>query len=96
MLEITIPTCSKGCVAGNSVVAMRQVDPNCGDHSWSYTQILELHCNFTDRNRALCCYVKGVIRRLRVKLEPDPSHPRYIITEPHVGYRFNDHAMVTG
>ncbi|MEF3275452.1 MAG: response regulator transcription factor [Chloroflexus sp.] len=35
-------------------------------------------------------YVKGVIRRLRVKLEPDPSHPRYIVTEPHVGYRFND------
>ncbi|WP_298403102.1 response regulator transcription factor [uncultured Chloroflexus sp.] len=35
-------------------------------------------------------YVKGVIRRLRVKLEPDPAHPRYIITEPHVGYRFND------
>ncbi|RMD72132.1 MAG: DNA-binding response regulator, partial [Chloroflexi bacterium] len=34
-------------------------------------------------------YVKGIIRRLRVKLEPDPAHPRYIITEPHVGYRFN-------
>src|SRR5260221_2331201 len=26
-------------------------------------------------------YVKGVVRRLRVKLEPDPAHPRYIITE---------------
>ncbi len=37
-------------------------------------------------------YVKGVIRRLRTKLEPDPSHPRYIVTEPHVGYRFNDTA----
>ncbi len=35
-------------------------------------------------------YVKGVIRRLRVKLEPDPAHPRYIITEPHLGYRLND------
>ncbi|GAC1418435.1 MAG: response regulator transcription factor [Candidatus Velthaea sp.] len=35
-------------------------------------------------------YVKGVIRRLRVKLETDPAHPRFIITEPHVGYRLED------
>jgi len=36
-------------------------------------------------------YVKGVVRRLRVKLEPDPAHPRYIITEPHLGYRLSDY-----
>jgi two-component system KDP operon response regulator KdpE len=35
-------------------------------------------------------YVKGVVRRLRVKLEPDPARPRYIITERHLGYRLND------
>ncbi len=35
-------------------------------------------------------YVKGVVRRLRAKLEPDPAHPQYIITEPHLGYRLND------
>jgi hypothetical protein len=27
-------------------------------------------------------YVKGVVRRLRVKLEPDPAHPRYISPSP--------------
>jgi DNA-binding response OmpR family regulator len=39
---------------------------------------------------ARSCYVKGVVRRLRAKLEPDPAHPQYIITEPHLGYRLND------
>jgi two-component system, OmpR family, KDP operon response regulator KdpE len=35
-------------------------------------------------------YVKGVVRRLRVKLEADPAHPRYLITEPYLGYRLVD------
>jgi two-component system, OmpR family, KDP operon response regulator KdpE len=29
------------------------------------------------------------ISNLRRKLEPDPSRPRYILTEPGVGYRFH-------
>ncbi len=37
-------------------------------------------------------YVKGVIRRLRVKFEEDPAHPRYIITERFLGYRLSDQA----
>jgi two-component system response regulator RegX3 len=28
------------------------------------------------------------VRRLRVKLEPDPSHPRYLVTVRGVGFRF--------
>lgn len=32
--------------------------------------------------------VRGLVRRLRTKVEPDPSHPRYIITVPGVGYSF--------
>ena len=35
-------------------------------------------------------YVKGVVRRLRIKLEHDPAHPQYIITEPYLGYRLKD------
>ncbi len=30
------------------------------------------------------------IRNLRAKLEPDPSHPRYVLTVFGVGYRFTD------
>ena len=33
-------------------------------------------------------YLWAYIRRLRRKLESDPDHPRYILTEPGVGYRF--------
>jgi DNA-binding winged helix-turn-helix (wHTH) protein len=33
-------------------------------------------------------YLYTYIRRLRRKLEDDPAHPRYIRTEPGIGYRF--------
>lgn len=33
-------------------------------------------------------YLWVYVRRLRQKLEPDPEHPRYILTTPGVGYRF--------
>lgn len=32
-------------------------------------------------------YLWAYVRRLRRKLEPDPEHPRYLLTEPGVGYR---------
>jgi len=33
-------------------------------------------------------YLRVFINQLRKKIEPDPRHPRYVITEPWVGYRF--------
>jgi len=35
-------------------------------------------------------YLRLYITYLRKKIEPDPSHPRYIFTERGVGYRFVD------
>jgi two-component system KDP operon response regulator KdpE len=33
-------------------------------------------------------YLRVFINQLRKKIEPDPRRPRYILTEPWVGYRF--------
>ena len=33
-------------------------------------------------------YLRVYVAQLRRKLEPDPSRPRYLITEPGMGYRF--------
>ncbi|MFH1381708.1 MAG: response regulator transcription factor [Chloroflexota bacterium] len=37
-------------------------------------------------------YLHVFVRRLRAKLEPDPTHPSYILTLPGVGYEFQDSA----
>ena len=33
-------------------------------------------------------YLRVYVAQLRRKLEPDPAQPRYLLTEPGVGYRF--------
>jgi two-component system KDP operon response regulator KdpE len=34
-------------------------------------------------------YLRVFVGQLRKKIEPDPSQPRYILTEPWIGYRFD-------
>lgn len=33
-------------------------------------------------------YLRTFMRQLRKKLEDDPAHPKYLLTDTHVGYRF--------
>ncbi len=33
-------------------------------------------------------YLRVFINHLRKKIEPDPAHPKFVLTEPWVGYRF--------
>jgi two-component system KDP operon response regulator KdpE len=37
-------------------------------------------------------YLRVYVAQLRAKLEPDPARPRYLITEPGMGYRFQPEA----
>jgi two-component system, OmpR family, KDP operon response regulator KdpE len=36
-------------------------------------------------------YLRVFVNQLRKKIEPDPARPRYILTEPWLGYRFATH-----
>ena len=39
-------------------------------------------------------YLRVYVGQLRKKLESDPANPRYLVTEPWVGYRFNPTGLV--
>ena len=51
------------------------------EHVWGYSG---------EGNREL---VRGLVQRLRSKVEPNPKRPRYILTESGVGYFFNRYAL---
>jgi two-component system, OmpR family, KDP operon response regulator KdpE len=40
-------------------------------------------------------YLRVHFAHLRAKLEPDTSHPRYVVTDPGVGYRLRDDSPTT-
>jgi two-component system KDP operon response regulator KdpE len=40
-------------------------------------------------------YLRVFINQLRKKIEPDPAHPKYIHTDPWVGYRFEPEGPAT-
>lgn len=40
-------------------------------------------------------HLRVLVGQLRKKIEPDPSHPRYVITEAWVGYRFASESQGT-
>jgi two-component system, OmpR family, KDP operon response regulator KdpE len=41
-------------------------------------------------------YLRVFIAQIRRKLEPNPAHPRYFLTEPGIGYRFQSADQLRG
>jgi two-component system, OmpR family, KDP operon response regulator KdpE len=37
-------------------------------------------------------YLRAYVKTVRKKIEDDPAQPKYILTEPWVGYRFHNPA----
>jgi two-component system, OmpR family, KDP operon response regulator KdpE len=35
-------------------------------------------------------YLRTFIRQIRIKIEDDPAEPKYLVTDSHLGYRFNE------
>jgi two-component system, OmpR family, KDP operon response regulator KdpE len=40
-------------------------------------------------------YLRVAINQLRTKIEPDPAHPRFILTETWIGYRFEPNEKIS-
>ena len=38
-------------------------------------------------------YLRTFVRQLRKKIEDDPSDPKYLLTDPYVGYRFAEYPL---
>ncbi len=53
----------------------------------THRQFLEEVWNKSDQTPNASHIVRVTINNLRDKIEPDPNRPRYILTEPGVGYR---------
>jgi two-component system, OmpR family, KDP operon response regulator KdpE len=56
----------------------------------SLTHMRILRAVWGERNGNALDSLRAYVTSLRHKVEPDPAHPQFIITEPWVGYRFNN------
>ncbi|MFD9006826.1 response regulator [Streptomyces sp. NPDC059582] len=91
--DFTIDLLAKKVVRGGTDVRLTPTE-------WQLLEILVIHPGRLVTQKHLLQEVWGVSQRnktnylrvymaqLRRKLESDPSHPRYLITEPGMGYRF--------
>ncbi len=82
------------------IVSLRGVEVRLSPIEFSFLEQLIIHAGKVLTHRILLQriwgpeyggeaeYLRVYINRLRQKLEPDPANPRYLLTEPGVGYRF--------
>ena len=61
--------------------------PRNAVHPGGQSTIPELQAVWGGQYGSESDYVWTFVQRIRRKIEPDRTHPRYILTEPGVGYR---------
>ncbi|MER7760007.1 response regulator [Streptomyces sp. NPDC097619] len=91
--EFTVDLAAKKVTRGGRAVRLTPTE-------WHLLEILLAHPGHLVSQRKLLLevwgptyadnanYLRVYMAQLRRKLEADPSHPRYLITEPGMGYRF--------
>ena len=74
------------CLTGNGYALGSCQSPGRGPDS---SRAAEQHAGYRDETE----YLRVYVGRLRRKIEADPANPKYLLTEPGVGYRFNPQAQ---
>ena len=93
--RLTVNLCERRLLRGEQEVCLTHTE-------WALFEELVTHADTTMSHRTLLQrvwgdayaeenkYLRAYIGRLRRKLEEDPARPRYLLTEPGVGYRLVD------
>jgi two-component system KDP operon response regulator KdpE len=99
--NLTIDLAKREVIVRGKVVKLRPTEFRLLYHlvqnaGWVMTHEMLLSKVWGPEYRDETQYVRLYITYLRQKIEEDPSHPQYILTERGVGYRFKEFASQKG
>ncbi len=93
--ELTIDLARREVIVRGETVKLRPTEYRLLHHlvsnaGWVMTHEMLMSKVWGPEYRDETQYLRLYITYLRQKIEPDPSHPKYILTERGVGYRFKE------
>lgn len=91
--DFTVDLTERSIIGGDTDVRLSPTEWRLLEHLLRHPgKLLTQHALLTDvwgpQYSSEANYLRQYMARLRRKLETDPAHPRHLITEPGMGYRF--------